>query len=120
MRIGTFSYKQGSHDGHLHPRFDDETSGKILRAAANFLSHVADGYSDAFLWKFAAVLQDDPAKAAQELIILREWLDILEEFEIAMDGEEWLVIFHQSLIFPVSRWVRSVLTGLAEGRLRPI
>ena len=48
-------------------------------------------------------------------MILREWLDILEEFEIAMDGNEWLVTFHQSLIFPVSRWVRSVLIGLAEG-----
>ena len=52
---------------------------------------------------------------AQELLILREWLDILEEFEIAMDGNEWLVTFHQSLIFPVPRWVRSVLIGLAEG-----
>ena len=102
--------------------FDDETSGKIARAVVNFWSHyVADeirtnrSYSDALPGKFAAVLQDDPAKVAQELMILREWLDILEEFEIAMDGNEWLVTFHQSLIFPVSRWVRSVLIGLAEG-----
>ena len=33
----------------------------------------------------------------------------------AVDGNEWLVTFHQSLIFPVSRWVRSVPNGLAEG-----
>ena len=92
--------------------FDDETSGKIARAVVNFWSHcVADeirtnrSYSDALPGKFAAVLQDDPAKVARELVILREWLDILEEFEIAMDGNEWLVTFHQSLISPVSRWV---------------
>ena len=103
--------------------FDDETSGKIARAVVNFWSHyVADeirtnrSYSDALPGKFAAVLQDDPAKVAQELMILREWLDILEEFEIAMDGNEWFWTFHQSLIFPVSRWVRFVLIGLAEGR----
>ena len=29
--------------------------------------------------KFAAVLQYDPAKVAQELMILREWLDTLED-----------------------------------------
>ena len=38
--------------------------------------------------------------------------DILEEFEIAMDGN---VTFHQSLIFPASRWVRSVRIDFAEG-----
>ena len=40
--------------------------------------------------------------------IQRKWLR-------TMDGNEWLVTFHQSLIFPVSRWVRSVLICLAEG-----
>ena len=32
-----------------------------------------------------------------------------------MDGNERLVTFHLNLIFPASRWVRSVLIGLAEG-----
>ena len=84
--------------------FDDETSGKILRAAVNFWSHyIADvirtnrSNSDALLGNFAAVLQDDPAKVAQELTILREWLDVLEELEIALDGNEWLATIHQSL-----------------------
>ena len=102
--------------------FDDETSGNIVRAVVDFWSHyVADEIrtnrsdSDALPGKLAAVLQDDPAKVAQKLMILREWLDLLEEFEIATDGNEWFVIFHQSLIFPVSRWVRSVLIVLAEG-----
>ena len=76
--------------------FDDETSGNILRAAVNFWSsNVANeirtnrSYSDALLGKFVAALQDDPAKVAQELMILREWLDILEEFEIVVDGDGW-------------------------------
>ena len=63
--------------------FDDETFGNILRAAVDFWSHyVADEIrtnwsdSDALPGKFAVVLQDDPARVAQELMILRAWLDI--------------------------------------------
>ena len=60
--------------------FDDETSGKIFRQRSTYgrttsqTRFTPTGATQT--WKFAAVLQDDPTKVAQELIILREWLKV--------------------------------------------
>ena len=53
-------------------------------------------------------------------MVLREWLDMLEAFEIAMDGNEWFVTFHQSFIFPVSVSQVRAHWPCGEQGLRPL
>jgi hypothetical protein len=101
------------------PNFDDEVAIAIATDGMKF-AFALMGCEVLWMWRYSKLppgvfplLLDEDSKASC-LLTMKEWWEVLNEFEEVVDEEDELFLIWKSLMFPAQPWVRDIFIGCDE------